>query len=72
MRLREANVAYNLSRIRFLPNENTSTVGYSVRISVSVRSVQARIKNGDRKEKVKVEYKRAHAEIVMEIVLVHK
>ncbi len=43
LRLREASFAYNLSRIRFLTNENILTVRYSVRISVSVRSVQAKI-----------------------------
>ncbi len=47
LRLREANFAYNLSRIRFLPNENISAVRYSVRMSVSVLAVQAKIKKGE-------------------------
>ncbi len=46
---------------------------YSVRISVSVWSVQAKIKNGERKEKkIKVVYNSVNAEILMEIVLVHE
>ncbi len=62
---------FNLSRIRLFPNENTSTVRYSVRISVSVRSVQAYNKERRKKrEDGKVVYNRVNAEIVMEIVLV--